>query len=98
MKASAACVPGQAPNLEGTVWAGNDTGERTVFEFLKGGVLKYTYSTGSFTNGTWKQDGNSIYMEINNKYIEYKGTIDCNTMSGEASRGSGTWAWKWTKQ
>lgn len=97
-KDSEACVPGQVQNLEGTVWVGNDTGERIVYEFQKGGILKYTYSTGSFTNATWKQDGNSIYMEFNNKIFEYKGTIDCNMMTGDASRSGSTWTWDWTKK
>jgi hypothetical protein len=83
-------------SLEGTTWAGIVFDTDTItFEFLEGGALQYTVPSGTYTNGTWIQEGNSIYIEMNNKFTEFEGTIDGNRMSGTARNKNGmngTWS------
>ncbi len=87
-------------NLEGTVWAGTDSdGDYYVYEFLAGGTLKYTSPSGTFTDGTWEQNGNSIYMEKNKKFSECEGIISGNSMSGNCWNQNGhKWTWTVTRQ
>jgi hypothetical protein len=84
-----------APSVAGTTWTGPDThGRHYVYEFLTDGTLHYTYENGSFTNATWKQDGDSIYISINNGYSERKGRITGAHMEGDAWNVKGEkWTW-----
>jgi len=83
-------------NLEGTIWSGIDSGGKSfVYEFLPDGVLKYTTEAGTFTNGSWKQDGKLVYFEINNKYAEGEGVISENWMTGNGWNQVG-YKWTWT--
>lgn len=77
-------------------WTGTDSeGDHYEFHFQSDGSLHYTSPAGSYTNGTWKLDGSSIYFEINQRYSEYKGTLSKDEMSGEASNRQGK-KWKWS--
>ena len=82
-------------SVAGTTWAGPDThGRHYVYEFMTDGTLHYTYENGSFTDGTWKQDGDLIYMSINNKYSERLGRITGTHMEGNAWNVKGEkWTW-----
>jgi hypothetical protein len=82
-------------SIAGTTWAGPDTmGRHYTYEFLADGTLHYTYENGSFTDGTWKQDGDSIYMSINNKFSERLGRITGTHMEGKAWNVKGkNWTW-----
>lgn len=83
-------------NLEGTIWSGVDSGGKSfVYEFLPNGVLKFTVETGTFTDGSWKQDGKLVYFEINNKYAEGEGVISDNLMTGNGWNQAG-YKWTWT--
>jgi len=83
-------------NLIGTIWDGDDTdGDKYVYEFKQGGILKYDCPTGTFENGTWKQTDNLLYMEMNDKYSQRKGIISSSSMEGEAQNVAGH-KWKWT--
>lgn len=85
-----------AQNLEGTIWSGIDSGGKSfVYEFSPDGVLKYTTEAGTFTNGSWKQDGKLVYFEINNKYAEGEGVISDNLMTGNGWNQAG-YKWTWT--
>jgi hypothetical protein len=98
-------VVGQAPDpeppakfksVEDTVWSGSDTADgRLVLRFLKGGILDYSTATGTYRNGTWKQKGGSIYLEMNNKYAEYHGTMKGNEIAGKGGNRAGL-KWTWT--
>jgi hypothetical protein len=69
-------------------------GRHYTYEFLTDGTMHYTYENGSFTDGMWKQDGDSIYMSINNKYSERQGRITGTHMEGKAWNVAGkTWTW-----
>jgi hypothetical protein len=82
-------------SVSGTTWSGVDSLDRHYdYEFRTDGSLRYTYENGSFTDGTWKQDGDSIYMSMNNKYSERQGRITGTHMGGKAWNVAGkTWTW-----
>ena len=85
-------------SLAGTSWTVVETdtdGSRDIFNFLSDGTLSYSYQNGSFTNGTWKQDGDSVYIEMNNKFVEYHGQITGTHIEGTASNTKGN-NWTWT--
>jgi hypothetical protein len=86
-------------NVAGTRWAGTDSdGDYYEYHFQANGVLHYKSPSGSFDNGTWKQDRDSIYMETNQKYAEYQGRIG-TLMKGKAWNVAGhKWTWEAAKQ
>jgi hypothetical protein len=83
-------------SLAGTSWTVVETdGDNDIFNFLADGTLYYSYQNGSYTNGTWKQDGASIYIEMNNKFVEYQGRISGTHIEGTASNVKDK-HWTWT--
>jgi hypothetical protein len=49
--------------------------------------------------GTYSLDGDKVYMEVNNKYAEYHGTLTGNQMRGYASNvNKFSWTWSATKR
>jgi hypothetical protein len=85
--------------LEGTSWSGADSsGKPYTFHFLKGGALSYTSTSGTFRTGSWKQFRDTVTMETNNRYWEFKGNIIGKTLQGAGTniRG-GRWTYKLTK-
>ena len=77
MQASAQNARAQsAASVSGTTWVGTDSdNDYYEYTFQADGALYYMSPSGFWKNGTWKQDGDSIYMETNNKYSEYQGRI-----------------------
>jgi len=98
--AAAPVTPTQVPSVLGSVWSGVDSdGDHYTFRFEQNGILSYTSPTGTYRNGTWKQDGPSIAVEINNHYSDYTGTIAGNEMAGTATNVTGKkWNWHLTKE
>jgi hypothetical protein len=87
---------GGVKSVAGTVWAGQESdGDYYEFHFIEDGSLNYNSPSGFWTNGTWRQDGTSIYMETNNKFSERKGVITGTVMKGSASNVKGA-EWTWT--
>jgi hypothetical protein len=87
----------EALNLEGTVWQGRLIPEaEMIVRFEHGGVLYYKYTNGNVVSrtGSWKQHGNTVYLETNNKYAEYTAVIRGNQMIGEA-HNIRPFQWKW---
>ncbi len=93
--------PGGQPtvSIAGTVWSGKDSdGALYEYRFRKDGALHYQSPTGFWKNGSWKQRGNRVYMETNNRYTERQGTIQGNRMSGKARNIKGAhWTWQASK-
>src|SRR5262249_18143954 len=80
--------------VEGTAWSGMDSeGKRYVFRFLPGGNLDYTSPTGRFRNGTWRQSGDAVFMETNQRYWEFNGVVRGDKLLGKAVNVRGG---KWT--
>ena len=73
-------------SIEGTVWQGvfwpND---KVILRFERGGVLWYRYPGGVSREGSWKQNGNAIYLETVNKYAEYHAVLRGDRLIGSAS-------------
>jgi len=87
--------------ISGTTWAGTDSdGEYYEYQFMGDGSLHYKLPTGvSSKKGTWKQHGKTIYMETNKKHAEFKGTIQGQTMEGNALNIYGRrWTWSAKKR
>jgi hypothetical protein len=59
----------------------DDATER--WEFLEGGVFVYTKDAVSrYEDGRWRQHGRAVFIEKDNCYAQYEGTIDGDSMSG----------------
>ena len=72
--------------LSGRTWTGYvwrvDT--RYTFEFKTGGRLRYVNASGrAYENGTWQRNGNALYVEMNDRYAEFRGTISGNIIQGQ---------------
>ena len=66
-----------------------------IYRYLPKGVLNYTANDGTYQNGTWWQIGNQVFMETNNHYADYQGTIAAGTISGKASNiADRDWTWE----
>jgi len=72
------------PRIAGTTWVAQGGTNLTRLRFEENGTLNYSNENGSYRNGTWKQTGGVIYFETNNKYFEFKGTIQGNQIAGDA--------------
>ena len=85
----------QLNNIAGTAWSCEESdGDHYEFYFMSDGSLHYNSPTGYWTVATWRQDGNEIYMEFNDKYAERQGTITGNRMEGDAWNIAGkNWTW-----
>ncbi len=83
------------PSLAGSSWNVAETdGDNDVFTFMADGSMHYFDGKNNYTNGTWKQDGDSIYIEMNNKFCEYQGRISGTHMEGKAWNVKGhNWTW-----
>jgi len=82
-------------NVVGTTWVGTDSdNDYYEYTFLASGVLQYKSPSGTWTNGTWKQDGDAIWFETNHRYSEYQGNISGTHMEGRAWNIKGRkWTW-----
>ena len=90
-----ASAKSEPSGVSGTIWTGMESdGDYYEFFFMSDGNLHYKSPTGFWTVATWKQDGNKIYMEFNNRYAEREGTIQGNRMEGDGWNVMGKrWTW-----
>jgi hypothetical protein len=91
-------------NLEGSVWKTQDAeiGEQ-IWRFEHAGVLRYNNTRdGQIRTATWKQEGESLYIEFNNKfaaYREYRATVRTDALQGTASNIMDLkWTWSAKRQ
>ena len=82
-------------SVSGTTWVGTGfDGDSYEYSSQADGAFHYKSPSGLHTNGAWKQDGNSIYMETNNKYSEYRGLISGTHIEGKTWNIKGhIWTW-----
>lgn len=85
--------------VDDTKWVGsNHEGELTL-EFRIGGILRYTAPSGTWTNGTWRQVGNTVTFEMNDHYAEYTGQVRGTRISGTGHNRTGArWEWRAERQ
>ena len=87
-------------NVTGTTWTGTDSdGDYYEYTFVAGGVLHFKSPSGFFTNGTWQEVDDTIYMQTyyqqtTKKYAERMGQIKGTHMEGNAMNIAGR-TWKW---
>jgi len=86
-------------DLKGTNWSGIDIymSSRFVpytYRFGPNAVLTYGYQGQTYSNGTWRQNGDAVYMETNHKYSERVGLIQGKEILGVGRNVVGqTWNW-----
>ena len=93
--------PYELPNAEperydfrGTTWQGRTyEGWAMAIVFEPNGVLSYSYQGSSSKVGSWKSEANILYMEMNNKYCEFRGTVTGNALQGDSWNVAGL-RWK----
>jgi hypothetical protein len=89
----------KVPSVEGTTWVGEHTVSdlnRIDYTFLPEGKLTYRYPNGTvYTKGSWRQDGEELYLEMNNRYAEYTVTYRDGRFEGDAKNVVGK-AWRLT--
>lgn len=92
-------IEGEVVPVDATRWQGTNYEGELTLEFLIGGILRYTAPSGTWTNGTWHQAGNTITFEMNSHFADYTGRIRGPRMSGSAhDRHGRTWDWQATRQ
>jgi len=93
-------VNSSVASIAGTSWNATETnGDKDIFNFMPDGTLNYSYQNGTYSNGTWIQDGDLIYIEINHKYVQYEGRISGTHIKGVASNVKEKhWAWEADKR
>ena len=70
-----------AKSLQGTSWRAED---KTIYHFKEKGILHYTTLTGTYTNGTWKQFGDAVFIETNKHFLNILGILNGKTIKGIA--------------
>ncbi len=82
-------VKKKSPDVTGTTWV-SDENE------VKLGVIEYTFQEGGklswhqqgkndvSTSGSWKQEGEHLYWEVNQKYVDYNVTFKDGQFEGGA--------------
>jgi hypothetical protein len=70
--------------FSGTRWFGRCYQDQMWIVFEKDGTLTYGYNANVFKNGSWNLQGTSLYFEMNNKYLEFRGSVQGNVLQGEA--------------
>jgi len=81
--------------LEGTRWTARASipDAPTSLEFLPGGVLRYVELGNVIETGAvWRQSGNTVTITQNN-WAEYTGTINGETIAGNAKNPRASWTW-----
>lgn len=87
-------LPVKATPLAGTAWIGTTAeGWMMTIDFRDNGTMTVSYNKTRFSTATWKQDADKIYWEMNNKYCEFEGKMNGDTIEGESHNVVGK---KWT--
>jgi hypothetical protein len=87
-------IPNKTTPLAGTTWVGETAeGWAMTIEFGADGTMNVSYKTTRFSRASWKQDGDKIYWEMNNKYCEFDGKMKGDTIEGESHNVAGK---RWT--
>src|SRR5437870_4327614 len=60
-----------------------------------GGVTNTDNGSEHKRSGTWKAIGNSIYIELHNKYYEFNGIVTADVLHGDSKNTAGL-RWKTT--
>lgn len=91
-------TPPVAP-LAGTSWAGKTAeGWDMTIDFAADGKMTVSYNGNSFTRASWRQDGDKVYYEMNERYCEFNGKFVRGAIEGESHNVRGrTWTTRLTR-
>ena len=57
----------------------------TIVQPVLDGTTTTTYNNTTYKDGTWKLEANNtVYMECNQKFCEFRGTLHGNVINGES--------------
>jgi hypothetical protein len=74
-----------APPLAGTSWAGKTAeGWDTTVAFAADGKMTVSYNGSSYNRASWRQDGDKVYYEMNDRYCEFEGKFAGDAIEGES--------------
>jgi len=76
-------LPTVAP-VAGSQWFGKCYVNNLWIIFEPNGTLTYGYDMNKWKGGSWKLEGNALYFEMNQKYLEFRGTVTGDMIQGEA--------------
>lgn len=82
-----------ALDLRGTSWQGSDHVEGYRVTIEPDGTVTYGYREKSTRGGSWVQEGNHVYWEVNKKFRETRATIVGDVLRGESWNKAGK---RWT--
>ncbi len=83
-------APPQELDLRGTTWDSRLKAEDRMFVFHSDGTLHFG---GNTEKSSWRVEGNTVYVEINNGYRFFRGTVQGDVMEGESWNIAGS---RWT--
>jgi hypothetical protein len=88
-----------APPLAGSSWAGKTAeGWDMTIDFLPEGKMTVSYNGASYNKASWKQDGDNVYYEMNDRYCEFDGKLVGDAIEGETHNVRGRrWATSLTR-
>lgn len=85
-----------SPSIESTAWAATDAlGSTYLFEFGPAGRFTSTSSAGVKSEGAWRQAGDTVFVEVNRKFGQYRGKFAGRKMEGRVRSRSGS-ELRWT--
>ena len=96
--ASGSAARNSPTNLGGTLWTITEAPESCYeYSFRPDGRLLFIYPNQGqwkLDQGTWKQEGNTVYVEMFNGTRKQQGQLSANRMEGETkTRAGDTYAW-----
>jgi hypothetical protein len=82
------------PPVVGTTWTGSNGNDSTYdYTFHEGGRFTAERNGRPYSNGTWKQTGDTVEWEFNNRYAVYTVTFKDGRFEGTANNVKGkSWA------
>ena len=74
-----------APQVVGTTWVGsNGNGGSYEYTFNADGTFSAAQNGRPYSKGNWKQDGDTLEWDFNNRYSVYTVTFASDTFEGTA--------------
>jgi hypothetical protein len=88
-----------APALAGTSWAGKTAeGWDMTVDFAADGKMTVSYNGTSYNRASWKQDGDKVYYEMNDRYCEFNGKFRGDAIEGDSHNVRGrAWSTRLTR-
>lgn len=88
--------------LDNTTWRGVDNDRDVQVTFLPNGTARYTNHNGAqfvtYENARWTLNGNDLYWELNNKFVEKNAKLLGSKITGTAFNKAGkTWSFEYKK-